>query len=93
MLSSLAVRALARSPITRRCLSAGAPPPPPAVKTKRHVVLPLLWLSTGGFLYYMYNNNQNDAHAYWKKMERGDIEGPMFDIGMKGVKKTEENEA
>jgi hypothetical protein len=40
----------------------------------------------------VYNNNNNDAFEYWRNMEKGVIDGPMFDIGMKGVEGREERE-
>ena len=68
------------------------PPPPPQKLGKRHYVLPFLWLTTVGATLYFYKYNKNDAHDYWRKMERGEVDGPMFDIGMKGVKEREEEE-
>ena len=38
-----------------------------------------------GFLYYLRFHSKNDAHSYWQGVDRGDIDKPMFEIGMKGV--------
>ena len=46
--------------------------------------------NTQGFLYYLQFHSKNDAHSYWQGMDRGEIDKPMFEIGMKGVEGGEE---
>ena len=42
-------------------------------------------LASPGFLIYLKFYSKGDAHNYWRGVDRGDIDKPMFEIGMKGV--------
>ncbi|GMI01394.1 hypothetical protein TrLO_g1149 [Triparma laevis f. longispina] len=60
------------------------PPPPPPKYTVRHAVYPVLLAAAGSFVVYLKFYSKGDAQDYWRGVDRGDIDKPMFEIGMKG---------
>ncbi|GMH69768.1 hypothetical protein TrST_g4683 [Triparma strigata] len=87
------LRTAARRLTTRAAPKRHFPPPPPPPKyTARHAVYPLLLASAASFCVYLKFYSQGDAQDYWRGVDRGDIDKPMFEIGMKGRERGDDDE-